>query len=250
MPSRQSRSFRWPPLAALGRWGAGGLLALGLGVALLHPPAGAEQPVQRLPTPTLEATPGDGASQTAVFSGGCFWGVQGVFEHVKGVTKVLSGYAGGSAATARYETVSTGTTGHAESVRITFDPKQVSYGQLLDIFFSVAMDPTELNYQGPDQGTQYRSEIWVANADQQRVADAYIAQLGQSHAFTAPIVTRVDKLAGFYPAEAYHQDYLERHPDQPYIRYNDIPKVENLKRLFPEVYTQTPVLARPAAAAS
>jgi len=248
MPSRRSRSFSLPALGVLGRWGAGGLLALGLGLALLRPPAGAEQPVQRLPAPALDATPGDGASQTAVLSGGCFWGVQGVFEHVNGVSKVLSGYAGGSAATAQYETVSTGTTGHAESVRITFDPRQVSYGRLLQIFFSVAMDPTELNYQGPDQGTQYRSEVWVVDADQQRVAEAYIAQLGQSHVFSAPIVTRVDKLAGFYPAEAYHQDYLERHPDQPYIRYNDIPKVENLKRLFPEVYTSTPVLARPSAA--
>ncbi len=181
-----------------------------------------------------------------MFSGGCFWGVQGVFEHVKGVTRAVSGYAGGAASTAQYETVSSGTTGHAESVQVTFDPKQITYGQLLEVFFSVAMDPTELDYQGPDRGTQYRSELWYTDAAQERVAEAYIAQLGAAHVYTAPIVTRVDRLNGFYPAEAYHQDFLERNPDFPYIRVIDMPKIDNLKRLFPDLYRATPVLVRPA----
>jgi peptide-methionine (S)-S-oxide reductase len=162
---------------------------------------------------------------------------------VRGVRKVLAGYAGGAAATAHYETVSGGDTGHAESVQVQFDPKQISYGRILQIFFSVALDPTEVNEQGPDEGTQYRSEIFVADIAQQRAATAYIAQLDRLHVFTRPIATRVDPLTGFYPAEAYHQDYLERHPDQPYIATNDMPKVENLKRLFPEDFQEKPVLA-------
>ncbi len=176
--------------------------------------------------------------QTAVFAGGCFWGVDAVFKHVKGVTRVVSGYAGGSANTARYELVSTGDTGHAESVRVTYDPSRITYGQLLKVFFSVAHDPTELNRQGPDVGTQYRSAIFVANDQQKRVAEAYIAQLNAAHAFSQPIVTQVAPLKAFYEAEAYHQDYLERHPDQPYIVINDLPKLAELERQYPALYVR------------
>ena len=184
-----------------------------------------------------------GAAQTAVLAGGCFWGVQGVFEHVRGVQKVVSGYAGGEAATAQYETVSTGRTGHAESVKITFDPAQISYGQLLQIAFSVAFDPTQLNRQGPDSGAQYRSEIFYADESQRSIASAYIDQLTKAHTFPRPIVTRVDPLKAFFPAEDYHQDYLFHHPTQPYIAIYDLPKVENLKRVFPDLYRAQPVLA-------
>ena len=183
-----------------------------------------------------------GATQTAVLAGGCFWGVQGVFEHVRGVRRVVSGYAGGEGATAQYETVSTGATGHAESVEITFDPAQISYGQVLQIAFSVAFDPTQLNRQGPDSGTQYRSEIFYADEGQKNIASAYIDQLTKSHSFSRPIVTRVDPLKAFFPAEDYHQDYLFHHPTQPYIAIYDLPKVENLKRVFPELYNEQPVL--------
>jgi peptide-methionine (S)-S-oxide reductase len=179
----------------------------------------------------------------AVLSGGCFWGVQGVFEHVKGVEKVLAGYAGGAKSTAEYETVSTGTTGHAESVQITYDPAKISYGTLLQIFFSVALDPTMKDAQGPDSGTQYRSEIFYTTPEQQKVATAYIAQLDASHTYHAPIATRVDKLPAFYPAEAYHQDFLEKNPDYPYIVYNDLPKVEALKTLFPGDYVARATLS-------
>jgi peptide-methionine (S)-S-oxide reductase len=177
-----------------------------------------------------------GMQQTAVFAGGCFWGVDAVFKHVKGVDRVLSGYAGGGASTAQYETVSTGTTGHAESVEVTYDPSQVSYSDLLKVFFYAAHDPTELNQQGPDEGTQYRSAIFYTNADQKKAADAYIAQLDQAKAFPEPIVTQVVPLKGFYPAEAYHQDYLARHPDNPYIVINDLPKLELLHEKFPQLY--------------
>ncbi|MGH7655372.1 MAG: peptide-methionine (S)-S-oxide reductase MsrA [Gemmatimonadaceae bacterium] len=175
-------------------------------------------------------------SQTAVFSGGCFWGVDAVFKHVKGVTRVVSGYSGGEAATAHYDIVSEGTTGHAESVQVTFDPSKVTYQTLLKVFFSVAHDPTELNYQGPDQGTQYRSAIWYANADQQKAAQAAIAELTRQKAYKHPIVTQVVPLKKFYPAEDYHQNYLAQHLTQPYIVYNDIPKVENLKAKYPALY--------------
>jgi peptide-methionine (S)-S-oxide reductase len=174
--------------------------------------------------------------QTAVLAGGCFWGMEGVFEHVKGVTHVVSGYAGGNADTATYPQVSTGRTGHAESVRISYDPARISYGQLLRVFFSVAHDPTELNRQGPDTGTQYRSVIFYANAEQKRVADDYIAQLQKTKAFPRPIVTQVVPLKGFYDAEAYHQNYLDHHPNQPYIVINDLPKIANLKMQFPSLY--------------
>jgi peptide-methionine (S)-S-oxide reductase len=178
----------------------------------------------------------DGASDTAVFSGGCFWGVDAVFKHVKGVTKVVSGYAGGAATTAHYEVVSTGTTGHAESVQVTYDPTKVSYDDLLKVFFFVAHDPTELNRQGPDTGTQYRSSIWYEDAAQKKMAEDYIAQLQRQHKFSEPIVTKVVPFGGFYPAEDYHQNYLELHPDQPYIVFNDLPKLEQLQKDFPGLY--------------
>jgi peptide-methionine (S)-S-oxide reductase len=200
--------------------------------------AGAEEP-HLVPAPAVDA-PASGTTQTAVLSGGCFWGVQGVFEHVKGVRQVLAGYSGGNASTAEYETVSTGTTGHAESVKITFDPHQISYGRILQVFFSVALDPTMKNAQGPDEGTQYRSEVFYANDEQKKVAQAYIAQLDAAHVYAAPIATRVDALSGFYPAEAYHQDFLANHPDYPYIAVNDMPKVEALKALFPSVLALKP----------
>ncbi|HXD34625.1 MAG TPA: peptide-methionine (S)-S-oxide reductase MsrA [Pyrinomonadaceae bacterium] len=174
--------------------------------------------------------------EIAVLAGGCFWGVEAVFEHVKGVISVESGYSGGASSTAQYEKVGSGRTGHAESVRITFDPSQVSYGQLLKVFFSVAHDPTELNRQGPDVGTQYRSAIFYANEEQKRVAEAYIAQLNKSKAFDRPVVTQLAALDAFYEAEAYHQDYLAHHPDEPYIVINDMPKVENLRKHLPDLY--------------
>jgi peptide-methionine (S)-S-oxide reductase len=174
---------------------------------------------------------------TAVVAGGCFWGIQGVFSHVKGVREATSGYAGGSAKTADYETVSTGKTGHAESVQVVYDPSKITYGELLRVFFSVALDPTELNRQGPDEGTQYRSVIFYANAEQKRIAEAYIAQLDEAKVFPRPIVTQVVPLeGGFHPAEPYHQNYFEMHPSDPYIVYNDAPKVANLKREFPDLY--------------
>ena len=181
----------------------------------------------------LAATKGE---QTAVLAGGCFWGIEAVFEHVKGVSNVESGYSGGASNTAQYDKVSSGRTGHAEAVRITFDPSQVSYGQLLKVFFSVAHDPTELNRQGPDVGTQYRSAIFYANEEQKRVAQAYIKQLNNAKVFHRPIVTQVVPLEAFYEAEAYHQDYLVHHPDEPYIVFNDLPKVENLKKQLPDLY--------------
>ena len=207
-----------------------------------HAPLYGAEAANSVPPPAVDNPKQAGAPQTAVLAAGCFWGVQGVFEHVRGVRKVVSGYAGGERSTAQYDTVSTGATGHAESVMITFDPAQISYGQLLQIAFSVVHDPTQLNRQGPDVGSQYRSAVFVANADQRRIAETYIAQLDQAHAFPRPITTRVEQLKGFYPAEGYHQDYLAHHPDAPYIEYNDLPKVENLERVFPALYTPHPVL--------
>lgn len=216
------------------------ILAVGM-VAWLHRARSAEPPV-RIPPPTQDEPATGAHSETAVFAGGCFWGVQGVFEHVRGVQQAVAGYSGGSAATAQYETVSTGNTGHAESVRVTFDPTLVSYGHLLQVYFSVAHNPTELDYQGPDEGTQYRSALFPLDAAQRTVAQAYIAQLGQAHAFPAPIVTRVEAFKGFYPAESYHQNFLFRHPSYPYIYVNDLPKVAGLERLFPDLYRKDPVL--------
>jgi peptide-methionine (S)-S-oxide reductase len=171
-----------------------------------------------------------------VFAGGCFWGVEAVFEHVKGVKDAVSGYAGGKSGSAQYDTVSTGDTGHAESVKVTYDPAKVSYGQLLKVYFSVAHDPTQLNRQSPDVGPQYRSEIFTTNAEQAKIAKAYIAQLTAAKVFAAPIVTKVEPLPGFYPAEAYHQDYLRLHPNEPYIVFNDAPKLVHLKQMFPALY--------------
>jgi peptide-methionine (S)-S-oxide reductase len=191
-----------------------------------------------LPGAQLDSPAGmaSGGAATAVFAGGCFWGIEAVFEHVKGVIDVVSGYAGGTEETARYPIVSSGETGHAESVRVTFDPSKVTYGKLLEVFFSVAHDPTQLNRQGPDTGPQYRSAIFYANEDQQKVARAYIEQLNRSGAFSRPIVTQVTALDRFYPAEAYHQDYMKHHPLEPYIVFNDRPKVEHLKQQFPDLY--------------
>jgi peptide-methionine (S)-S-oxide reductase len=191
-----------------------------------------------LPNPVVD-TPvaGTRGAETAVLAGGCFWGVEAVFEHVKGVTQIVSGYSGGAKETAEYYKVSSGGTGHAESVRITYDPSRITYGQLLKVYFSVAHDPTELNRQGPDVGTQYRSAVFYANDEQERVAKAYIAQLEAAKAFARPIVTQVVRLRAFYPAESYHQDYLEHHPDQPYIVINDLPKLAALQRQFPDLYT-------------
>jgi peptide-methionine (S)-S-oxide reductase len=191
--------------------------------------------------PALDNPRTAGPLQTAVLAGGCFWGIQAVFEHVQGVRKVLSGYAGGTKANAEYEIVSTGKTGHAESVQITFDPKEVSYGQILQIYFSVAHDPTQLNRQNPDVGPQYRSNIFFADEMQKKIAEAYIAQLNKAKVFGGSIVTRVDALKAFYPAEDYHQDFLIHNPKYPYIVYNDLPKIENLKRIFPEIYQGVPV---------
>ncbi|SDO14325.1 peptide-methionine (S)-S-oxide reductase [Pseudomonas arsenicoxydans] len=196
-----------------------------------------------IPPPALDETT-QAHSEKAVFAGGCFWGVQGVFQHVKGVKKAVSGYAGGAANTARYERVSDGDTGHAESVEVTFDPAQVSYGTLLQIYFSVAHNPTELNRQGPDSGTQYRSAIFPENTEQQRVAKAYIAQLNTAHLFNKPIVTTLETYNGFYPAEDEHQDFLTEHPTYPYIVINDLPKVAQLKQLYPERYQEKPVLVK------
>src|SRR5579859_1488790 len=175
------------------------------------------------------------SAQTVVLAGGCFWGIQAVFEHVKGVTSATAGYSGGAASTAQYEVVSTGRTGHAESVKVVYDPSQVSLGQLLKVFFSVAHDPTELNRQGPDEGTQYRSAIFYTNDDQKRVIEAYIQQLNDAKIFRHKIVTQVTPLKGFYAAEAYHQHYLQHHPDQPYIVYNDLPKLRHLQQDFPDM---------------
>jgi len=195
--------------------------------------AGAAVPPPALDAPRA-ATPGQ---QTAVVAGGCFWGIQAVFQHVKGVISATSGYSGGSAKTAQYEVVSTGETGHAESVQVVYDPSQITYGELLRVFFSVAHDPTQLNRQGPDEGTQYRSVIFYGNDEQKRIAEAYIEQLNQAKVFSRPIVTQVVALQAFYAAEAYHQNYATNHPHDPYIAYNDAPKVEHLRKEFPDLYT-------------
>lgn len=211
------------------------LFALLLGATACNAKASPAAPV---PAPVLDAPRAAFAGQqTAVVSGGCFWGVQAVFQHVKGVISATSGYSGGSAKTAEYEIVSTGETGHAESVQIVYDPSQITYGELLRVFFSVAHDPTQLNRQGPDEGTQYRSSIFYSTGEQKRIAEAYIAQLDQAKVFPRPIVTQVVPLQAFYPAEAYHQNYAALHPNQPYIVFNDAPKVAHLRQQFPDLYT-------------
>ncbi len=235
-------------LVALSRRAVLGAAAVALGAAVLKlsPPAAAEE-ARVIPPPAMDEIAAPNAPQkVAVLAGGCFWGVQGVFQHVDGVSGAVSGYAGGEKATAEYEKVGTGRTGHAEAVRITYDPRKVSYAKLLQIYFSVAHDPTQLNRQGPDSGTQYRSAIFPVDAEQARVAKAYIAQLNQARSFDAAIVTKIEPERAFYPAEAYHQDFLTRYPTHPYIVINDIPKVENLKRIFPELYRDKPVLVSQA----
>jgi len=203
----------------------------------------AAEPAATVPPPALDNPKQAGRAQTAVLAGGCFWGLQGVFEHVRGVREVLAGYSGGSRSTARYDDVGSGHTGHAESVQIVFDPAQVSYGELLQIYFSVAHDPTELNRQGPDVGSQYRSSIFYADDTQRHIAESYIAQLDKAKAFPQPIVTRVDPLKGFYEAEGYHQDFYLKNPSYPYIVINDLPKIRGLKALYPDYYVDRPVTA-------
>jgi peptide-methionine (S)-S-oxide reductase len=218
------------------------ILAVLLAAAVAAPrPATAVESAVVIPAPAVDDPKAAGPLETAVLAGGCFWGVQGVYEHVRGVRQVLSGYAGGDKATAEYEVVSRGRTGHAESVEIRFDPKQISYGEILRIFFSVVHDPTQLDRQGPDSGTQYRSSIFYASESQRKIAQAYIAQLERAKVFGRPIVTRVDPLRGFYAAEDYHQDFLQRNPDHPYIVINDLPKIENLRRAFPASYRELPL---------
>ncbi|TPK58614.1 peptide-methionine (S)-S-oxide reductase MsrA [Mesorhizobium sp. B2-4-15] len=222
----------------------GALAALVLaaaGAAFWLTPAVSAEDAVKIPPPAMDEKAA-GGTETAIFAGGCFWGVQGVFQHVKGVSKAVSGYTGGSKENAVYETVGTGRTGHAESVEITYDPSKVTYGQLLQVYFSVAHNPTQLNYQGPDSGTQYRSTIFAENDTQKKIAESYIAQLDKAKVFPEPIVTTLETGKTFYPAENYHQDFLTLNPTYPYIVYNDLPKVANLKTLFPALYSEKPVL--------
>jgi peptide-methionine (S)-S-oxide reductase len=219
-----------------------GLVGLGLRIS----PSAAENAPRAIPAPALDEPTAKAASDVAVLAGGCFWGVQGVFQHVEGVSNAVSGYAGGEKATAQYEQVGSGRTGHAEAVKITYDPRKISYARLLQIYFSAAHDPTELDRQGPDTGPQYRSAIFPANAEQAGIAKAYIAQLNQAKVFKAAIVTKIEPDRPFYPAEAYHQDFLTKHPSHPYIVINDLPKIESLKRLYPEVYRAEPALVAKA----
>jgi peptide-methionine (S)-S-oxide reductase len=221
------------------------LLAVVMVTLLLSCGANAEAVNKAIPAPDVDTPAAETAKpQVAVLAGGCFWGLQGMFEHVQGVTRVVAGYSGGAKATAHYEMVGTETTGHAESVEITFDPKKISYGQLLRLFFSVAHDPTELDRQGPDRGPSYRSEIFFTSPSQERIARAYVQQLAKAKVFASPIVTKIEPLKGFYAAEDYHQDYLIRNPQQPYIVYNDLPKIEALKQAYPQIYRATPVALR------
>jgi len=239
MNSRSSSRFSLSKLPTL-LAGAG----LGLAVVLLAPQltARAAERAVSIAAPAVDEPATNATTETAVFAGGCFWGVQGVFQHVKGVTRAVSGYAGGAANTAHYEIVGEGRSGHAESVQVTYDPQQISYGKLLQIYFSVAHDPTQLNRQGPDSGTQYRSTIFPASAMQRKVAEAYIAQLNQSGAYGKPIVTTLEDGKTFYPAEGYHQDFLAHNPNYPYIVYNDLPKIKNLQGMFGDLYRDQPVL--------
>jgi peptide-methionine (S)-S-oxide reductase len=221
-----------------------GAAALGLAVAIVGGASSlSAETVVQAPAPLVTA-PATAASETAVFAGGCFWGVQGVFQHVKGVRSAVSGYTGGGGDTARYERVSEGDTGHAEAVRVVFDPRVVSYADLLRIYFSVVADPTRLNAQGPDTGPQYRSALFPTSDRQRKVAEAYLGQLRSAGLWDKPIVTRIERARGFFPAEGYHQDYLTRHPESTYIRVNDLPKVAALKRLYPLSWQEKPVLVR------
>jgi peptide-methionine (S)-S-oxide reductase len=206
-------------------------------------PSRASEEAFIIPPPASDAAPSDGLKKL-VLAGGCFWGVQGVYQHTNGVVKAVSGYAGGQARTANYDTVSGGTTGHAESVQITYDPKKVTLGKLLQIYFSVVHDPTQLNRQGPDTGTQYRSTVFTSDPQERKVVEAYIAQLNNANVYKKKIVTTLEPLQAFYPAEDYHQDYLTLHPNQPYIAFNDLPKIENLKKIFADSYREKPVLVK------
>jgi peptide-methionine (S)-S-oxide reductase len=226
---------RWFSLALIG----GALAAAAIGLGIL--PSSAES-AKVVPPPAVDASAGQAPSDVVVLAGGCFWGVQGVFQHVDGVTSAVSGYAGGAAATASYDKITSGRTGHAEAVRITYDPRKVSLGRLLQIYFSVVHDPTQLNRQGPDVGTQYRSTIFPTSDEQARVAKAYIDQLDQARVYGAKVVTTIEPGQTFYPAEGYHQDYMTLHPRQPYIAMHDLPKVDALKRLFPQAYRAEPAL--------
>ena len=233
--NRKSQTVSWLGLVALTA-----ALLLGGGLAISKQAA---EEAKTIPAPALdEQAKPESREEVAVFAGGCFWGVQGVFQHVKGVTNAVSGYAGGGKETARYDMVGLGDTGHAESVRITYDPKEISYGKLLQIYFSVAHNPTELNRQGPDIGTQYRSAVFPMNDEQAKIAKTYIGELNRARAFDAAIVTKVEPDQSFYPAEDYHQDFMVRNPAYPYIVIHDRPKLESLKRLFPALYRTEPVL--------
>ena len=205
------------------------------------PPAAAAESAVVLPAPAMDDTKAAGPVQTAVLAGGCFWGVQGVYEHVRGVRQVLAGYSGGDKASAQYELVSGGRTGHAESVQIRFDPKEITFGQILQIYFSVAHDPTQLDRQGPDSGPQYRSNIFFASESQRNIAQAYVAQLDRAKVFGRPIVTRIDPLKAFYAGEEYHQDFLQHNPRHPYIVINDLPKIDSLRKVFPALYREPPI---------
>ncbi len=233
-------------LSVVGVIGAVGAIGYGSTSSAAESAVLVPAPAADLTAPSAPSAPSAPTMQTAVLAGGCFWGVQGVFQHVAGVKTAVSGYAGGSVSNPSYEQVSSGRTGHAESVRIVFDPKVISYGQLLQIYFSVAHDPTELNRQGPDTGTQYRSAIFPSDEEQARVARAYIAQLNQANTFGKPLATTVEPLKDFYTAETYHQDFLERNPRYPYIAINDMPKVDALRRLFPQRWRAAAVLTRGA----
>jgi peptide-methionine (S)-S-oxide reductase len=225
--------------------GAAAVLAVA-GLGLFNATSGAVEVAVAIPAPSTDLNAPAAGLQTAVFAGGCFWGVQGVFQHVEGVTNAVSGYSGGDASTAKYNMIGSGTTGHAEAVEITYDPAVVSYGKLLQVYFSVAHNPTQLNFQGPDHGTQYRSTVFVADDAQKQVVESYIAELDAAGAYPAKIVTTIEPLEAFYPAEDYHQDYLTLNPTQPYIVIHDLPKIESLKVMFPDLYRDDPVLVAEA----
>jgi peptide-methionine (S)-S-oxide reductase len=243
LPASSAR--RWPTWVPGSAWA---LVVLALLGAWWQVSVRAAEPAIVIPAPAMDApkAAANAGLQTVVLAGGCFWGVQAVFQHVKGVRQAVSGYAGGTKETATYEVVGLGRSGHAEAVQVTFDPRQISLGRILQIYFSVAHDPTQLNRQGPDSGPQYRSAIFYQDETQKSVAQAYIAQLDQAGVFKRPIVTQINQLAGFYPAEDYHQDYATLHPSSPYIAFNDLPKVDNLHRVFGDIYRDKPVLVSAA----
>jgi len=229
----------------ISRWSTLAVIVFGLAIFAMAPGPSSAETATVVPAPAIDET-ASAATETAVFAGGCFWGVQGVFQHVEGVKNAVSGYAGGAKETAEYEKVGSGRTGHAEAVKITYDPSKITYGRLLQIYFSVAHDPTQLNRQGPDSGTQYRSTVFPANEEQAKVAKAYVDQLNVANTYGKKLATTIEMSKPFYAAEAYHQDYLTLNPRQPYIVYNDLPKVEALKQMFPTVYRAKPVLVSEA----